>query len=288
MDQDRWQLIKACVAGALERASSARDAWLRDACGSDRELLAEAQSLIRAADLTGGFLSLSYGEDSIVPARDSVPDIANQCVRTIGHYELREWLGAGGMGEVFRARDLALGREAALTLLPRRFAPELRLRLMREAEASARVQHPAIATFYETGEEGGEAFIAMEYVRGRTLRRRLAEGPLPFPECLAIVRCVLEALEHAHAAGILHRDIKPENVMVTSSRAAKLLDFGLAKHLLAGPQPDEAPTGSGAITLATETRLAGTIGYMAQSSSSEIPSMRAPTSSRSGQCYTRC
>src|SRR5215471_18032690 len=128
--------------------------------------------------------------------------------QTIAHYRIEERLGAGGMGEVFRARDIALGRSAALKLLPKDFDPALRARLVREAEASARLQHPAIATFFEAGESGSDVFIAMELVQGRTLRERLLEeGLLGFESALAITSCLLEALGHAHAAGVLHRDI---------------------------------------------------------------------------------
>jgi len=267
MDDQRWQAVKACVGQALEQAPTLRATWLHAACAGDPDLLCQAETLLKAAAFTGDLLSVSStpasSDTSAAPGTDA--GTRRRLLGTIGHYQLKDWLGAGGMGEVFLARDLALGRDVALKLLPQRFTPELRFRLMREAEACAKVQHPAIATFYETGEANGEAFIAMEYVHGDTLRRRLAGGPLPVSECVAIARCLLEALEHAHAAGILHRDIKPENVMVTGPRSAKLLDFGLAKHLLAAAPaiPDAAPTGIGAITLTTDTGLAGTIGYMA-------------------------
>jgi serine/threonine protein kinase/Tfp pilus assembly protein PilF len=156
---------------------------------------------------------------------------------TISHYRIERHLGSGGMGQVYLAQDLALGRPAALKLLPEGFAPALRARLLREAWASARLQHPGIATFYEAGEHAGEAFIAMEYVSGQTLRERLRCGPLPVNQAVALAAGLLEALGHAHAAGILHRDIKPENIMLTGEGAAKLLDFGLAKALQ--PEPGE-------------------------------------------------
>jgi serine/threonine protein kinase/Tfp pilus assembly protein PilF len=177
--------------------------------------------------------------------------------RRLAHYQIEERLGAGGMGEVFRARDLALGREAALKVLPRRVRPALRQRLLREAEAAARLQHPCIATFFGAGEEDGEAFIAMEFVRGETLRARLKRGPLPLDESLALAGCLLGALGHAHAAGILHRDIKPDNVMVTGPRLAKLLDFGLAYRLAAARPEDVAEP-----ALTAEGAVIGTVGYM--------------------------
>ncbi|MEP6767196.1 MAG: protein kinase [Acidobacteriota bacterium] len=179
--------------------------------------------------------------------------------RTISHYRLTTRLGAGGMGEVYLADDLALGRRAAMKILPEGFSPQLRARLFREAEASARLQHPGIATFYEAGESDGVAFFAMEYVEGDTLRSKLASGSLPFSEAFAMAAGILEALTHAHAVGILHRDIKPENVMLTPDGSSRLLDFGLAKDFRGeGAEPEEK----------TETELTeagamvGTIGYM--------------------------
>jgi eukaryotic-like serine/threonine-protein kinase len=173
---------------------------------------------------------------SITGARDlgsdDEPNRGDLIGRTISHYRVVERLGAGGMGVVYRAYDLALGRAAALKVLPAGFTSSLQARLLREAWASARVQHPGIVTFYEAGEVGGVEFIAMEYVPGRTLRERLHEGPLPIHQALALVTSVLEALAHAHAARILHRDIKPANIMITGDGSAKLLDFGLAKSLL--------------------------------------------------------
>lgn len=175
---------------------------------------------------------------------------------TVSHYRLEEQLGAGGMGVVFRARDLALGRLAAMKVLPRSFSPWLRGALLREAEACARLQHPAIATHFESGEDGPTAFIAMELVQGVALLDRLATGALPVDDAVAIAHGMLEALVHAHAAGILHCDIKPANVMLTGPRSVKLLDFGLARHLL--------NLSADALTreVTTPHTIAGTMGYM--------------------------
>ena len=171
-------------------------------------------------------------------------------------HRVQALLGAGGMGVVYSARDMALGRMAALEVLPNVFTPDLRERLLLEADASSRLQHPAIATYYESGEVGGTAFIAMELVAGATLRHRLSHGPaIEVDDALAWTACVLEALSHAHAVGILHRDIKPENIMLTGRQSAKLLDFGLAKHLLL----ENAAT---AATAHTAGAVAGTLGHM--------------------------
>ena len=156
---------------------------------------------------------------------------------------------------VYRARDLALGRLAALKVLPHGFTATQRQRLIQEAEASSHLQHPGIATFFESGESHGTTFIAMELVEGETLRQRLSRGPATVSEAVAWATSVLEALSHAHAAGILHRDLKPENIMITAPQSAKLLDFGLAKHLLI----EDTQT---AITADTAGVIAGTIGYM--------------------------
>jgi len=176
-------------------------------------------------------------------------------VRRIAHYEIEERLGQGGMGEVFRARDLALGRTVAIKVLPASFSDDLKSRLLQEAEAARRLQHPGIATFFEAGEDHGTAFIAMEHVSGNTLRARLREGALPRAEALAVASGLLEALGHAHHAGIVHRDIKPENIMLAQDGAAKLLDFGLAVTSLLDDATRTKLTATGAIV--------GTPGYMA-------------------------
>ena len=186
--------------------------------------------------------------------------------RTVSHYRVEKRLGAGGMGEVYLARDMALGRAAALKLLPQDLDASLKPRLLREGEASARLQHPAIATFYEAGESEGVAFIAMEYVSGQTLRDRLMDGPLPVREAVSMAAWLLEALGHAHAAGILHRDIKPENVMLTSDSSAKLLDFGIAK-VFALADPEEA-TGT---ALTGTGEVLGTVGYMSPEQLKGLP-----------------
>lgn len=179
--------------------------------------------------------------------------------RRLSHYLVERRIGGGGMGDVYLARDLALGRSAALKILRSDLAGDLTARLRREAHAFARLQHPWIATFYEADEADGVSFLAMEYVPGETLRERLRQGPLQPDRALAIASCLLEALAHAHAAGILHRDLKPENVVAVGSDAAKLLDFGIAVRW--------GPEFAGPLAAATETdwgdATAGTAGYSA-------------------------
>ena len=167
------------------------------------------------------------------------------------------------MGEVFLARDLALGRAAAVKVLSSALTAEARARLFREAAACARLQHPAIATFYESGDSDGVAFLAMEYVAGETLRDRLRRGPLPFPLALSIAGALLEALGHAHEAGVLHRDIKPENVMVTGDNLGKLLDFGIARvHETSDADTDPETEAATEVALTEPGAVIGTLGYM--------------------------
>ncbi|HEY1340705.1 MAG TPA: protein kinase [Bryobacteraceae bacterium] len=148
-----------------------------------------------------------------------------------GHYRILEKIGAGGMGEVYRALDTRLGREVAIKVLPEAFArnPERIARLRREAQMLAALNHPNIAALYDLMEGEGGCFLVLELALGKTLAERLAAGPPPFAEALAICRQIADALEAAHDKGIIHRDLKPANVKVTSEGRVKLLDFGLAK-----------------------------------------------------------
>jgi eukaryotic-like serine/threonine-protein kinase len=180
----------------------------------------------------------------------------------LGAYEVLSPLGAGGMGEVYRARDTRLGREVALKVLPEALARD-RERLSRfeqEARAASALNHPNIVTIHEIGREGETAFIAMELVDGKTLRELELAGAMPVRKILNVTSQVAEGLAKAHAAGIVHRDLKPENVMVSKDGFVKVLDFGLAK--LVEPQSGEV---SAMPTLAPQTTagtVLGTVGYM--------------------------
>ena len=148
----------------------------------------------------------------------------------LGPYEIVAPLGAGGMGEVYRARDTRLGREVAIKVLPQHLSanPEMRARFEREAKTVSSLNHPHICTLHDVGREGDTDYLVMELIEGETLAARLARGPLPVAEVLRIGAQIADALDRAHRAGVIHRDLKPGNVMLTKS-GAKLMDFGLAR-----------------------------------------------------------
>ncbi|MCA1582675.1 MAG: protein kinase [Acidobacteria bacterium] len=180
----------------------------------------------------------------------------------LGPYEIRGRLGAGGMGDVYRARDSRLGRDVALKILPEAFAsdPDRVRRFEKEARAASSLNHPNIVTVYEVGAAGSLSYIAMEVVEGITLREILAAGPLS-PKRLLDLSCQISTgLAQAHGAGIVHRDLKPENIMVSKEGFAKILDFGLAKRK---PLDRGASVSDATMSAMTETGfVAGTVGYM--------------------------
>ena len=181
----------------------------------------------------------------------------------LGSYRILSLLGAGGMGEVYRAHDAKLGRDVALKVLPRELAdePERRTRLLREARAAASLNHPNICTIYEVGEADGHVYIAMEVVEGQPLSRRLAARPLPSEEVLRYGLQLTDALAHAHDRGVVHRDLKSANVMATPEGRIKVLDFGLATRV-SGEALAEVTTRS-RTSLTQPGAILGTLPYMA-------------------------
>jgi Tol biopolymer transport system component len=181
--------------------------------------------------------------------------------QTIAHYRITGKLGAGGMGEVWRATDTKLGRDVAIKLLTEAFAadPDRMLRFTREAQVLASLNHPNIAAIYGVEERA----LVMELVEGSTLAERIERGPVPLEEALPIARQIVEALEYAHEKGIVHRDLKPANIKITPEGRVKVLDFGLAKALDAGP-PSSDPASSPTLTLSATRAgtLLGTAAYM--------------------------
>ena len=185
---------------------------------------------------------------------------------TLGVYEVLSAIGAGGMGEVYKARDTKLDRDVALKILPDAFVndPERLARFQREAKVLASLNHPNIAAIHGLEESGDSPAVVLEYVEGPTLQDRIAQGPIPLDEALPIARQIAEALEAAHEQGIIHRDLKPANVKVKDDGTVKVLDFGLAKAL--EPEQTEAEAANSPTMTAAATRagiIMGTAAYMA-------------------------
>jgi eukaryotic-like serine/threonine-protein kinase len=258
MEPPSFKRVEEAYHAALARPPGERDAFLQEACGGDEDLLREVRSLLGQAEQVKGFLE--------EPAADAVTRKVTHLRGTrLGPYEISDRIGAGGMGEVYRARDTRLGREVAIKVLPEAAMGDAdqRRRFEREARAAAALNHPNIATIHEIGEHEGTCFIAMELVEGKTLKERLEDGPLSVKELLPLAAQIAAGLAKAHAAGIVHRDLKPGNLMVTGDGLVKILDFGLAKRM------PPASGASGEIT--REGSVLGTVPYMSPEQAAARP-----------------
>ena len=255
MDHERWRRVEELYNAARSLPADARAGFLAGECRGDESLRGEVESLIAQPDHTWAG-----------PDRPGVVSDMEIVGRRIGHYDVQRLLGAGGMGRVYRARDTRLGRDVALKLLPPEWTsdPDRLARLDREARLLASLNHTNIATIHGVEDGDGIRALVLEYIEGDTLADRIARGPVPLGEALAIIRQVKEALDAAHERGIVHRDLKPANIKITPDGLVKVLDFGLAtlEPARGGTAPDhsEAPTVTARGT--REGIIAGTAAYM--------------------------
>jgi len=259
---ERRRRIEDLCDAALARDVRERAAFVAAACGHDDALRREVESLLAHAQTAERFLEVPIGGVAAHVLADH--HRASLAGRQIGSHQILSLLGAGGMGDVYLARDTKLGRDVAIKVVANAFLadPERLARFEREALVLATLNHPHIGAIYGLEEAGGVRGLVLELVEGATLAERLASGPLPIPEALTIARQIAEALEAAHEKGIIHRDLKPANIKITSDGNVKVLDFGLAKVFAReGSEHDVL-----AMPLAAdETRegvIAGTAAYM--------------------------
>ena len=271
MKPDRWQQIERICEAALEQEPSGRAAFLEEACAGDETLRREVEDLLAQETKAEGFLEAPALEvEARAMARDQAdPRLGQQ----VGSYEIVSLLGAGGMGEVYLARDATLGRKVALKFLPDFLQQEdtARKRFVREAKLAAALDHPFICKVYEIGEENERAFISLEYVRGHTLREKLAKGPLALREAWKIAAEIAEALAVAHQRGIVHRDLKPANLMFTPDGHVKVMDFGLAKQLIHDEGQEQSLTGM--------TKTGTTVGTLPYMSPEQVRGQKVDTRS---------
>jgi serine/threonine protein kinase/Tfp pilus assembly protein PilF len=225
---DHWTTVKRIHQSALDVAPSKRAAFVDELCGGDEALRREVHSLLTYATDAESFLEQPAVD--IATSSSSERHETTLVGRTVSHYQVLSMLGAGGMGEVYLARDSRLDRTVALKILPGALAadPERMQRFAREAKAASALNHPNVATIYDVGESDGISFIVMEHVEGETLLPRISRRMTP-PEVVDIAVQAADALDLAHAKGITHRDIKPANLMLTHRGVVKVLDFGVAK-----------------------------------------------------------
>jgi len=259
MTSERWQQIELLYHAALERAPGERTAFLEGACAGDGELRGEIESLLASHDQAASFIEAP-------PADVAAGMLAEQqshllVGRTLGRYRIQSRIGAGGMGEVYRARDVRLDRDVAVKILSEQLArdPEALRRFEREAKAVAALSHPNITAIYDFGTEDGVSYAVMELLEGETLRQRLKHAPINWPKAVDIAAALAEGLAAAHAKGIIHRDLKPENIFLTAQGQIKILDFGIARV------KKTIATNANTLTSTEMTlpgRVMGTIGYL--------------------------
>lgn len=250
MDEHRWRAICTVFDDVVALQAAARTAYLIQLDVSDPAMCAAVKTLLaydRLAETRVGDLT------DLAPSQPLAPDPLALVGRTIAHFRVREMLAAGGMGVVYRAEDLQIGRDVALKLPLREFQgdPKARARFVREGRAVGRLSHPNICQIYEVGESSdGLLFIVMPLYVGETLRERLDRvGWLSIAETLDVTRSIAQGLSAAHASGILHRDLKPANVMLVADGTVRILDFGLAR--------------SRDVTHSVTSTRMGTVAYMA-------------------------
>ncbi|MFN0110563.1 MAG: protein kinase domain-containing protein [Blastocatellia bacterium] len=278
MTAERWQQIDQLLDAALELPTAERAAFLDQACSNNSELRRKVESLLRSEEEAKSFIEAPAAAFAaeMLSEKDYSTQIGSsqpyssqprisQFGRQIQRYRILSLLGAGGMGEVWLAEDIRLGRKLALKFLHEKFASDIdRIRRFeQEGKVISALNHPNILTIYEIGHTENTLFIVIEYIEGQTLRQRMKAGRMTLTQAIDVARQVASALTAAHAAGIIHRDIKPENIMLRPDGLVKVLDFGLAKLT---ERPGDGETG----------RWGGDNAFSPSPSVSQSPSLTQP------------
>jgi Tol biopolymer transport system component len=261
-DPERRQRIEELCDAALDRDPRERTAFVAAACGDDEALRREVEALLSHAGRAEGFLATPLGGMAALILADEHGALVG---RQIGSHRILSLLGAGGMGEVYRARDTRLNRDVAIKVVPDRFLsiPGRLGRFELEARVLATLNHPHIGAIYGLEEADGVRGLVLELVEGATLAERVASSPLSIQEALDVARQIVDALEAAHEKGIIHRDLKPANVKITPEGTVKVLDFGLAKVFAIDESiNDVSQTPTIATDRTREGEVAGTTAYM--------------------------
>jgi eukaryotic-like serine/threonine-protein kinase len=273
---DAWRRVDQVLQAALLRPPDERDTFLRHACAGDPALENEVRSLLAADEQAGSFLddpaihaaarALAGDQRAVEAPRTDLLETARMALSPgcrLGPYEISAQIGAGGMGEVYRAIDTNLARPVAIKVLPEAVAADRDrlVRFDREARTLAALNHPNIAAIYGLERSGGTVALVMELVEGLTLADRIAQGAIPVSEALPIARQIAEALEAAHERGIVHRDLKPANIKLRPDGTVKVLDFGLAKQTSTLGLDDVTRSLNQSVT--DVGRVVGTPAYMA-------------------------
>src|SRR5262249_25863057 len=258
MDSERWRKIEEFYHRALERPSEERGAFVQQACRGDIDLQREVESLLERADKVDSFLETSVLNSTPRPLKPGA---------ALGPYEVLGLLGAGGMGKVYKARDVRLGRTVAIKILNERFT-----RLEREARAASALNHPNIVTLHDIAKHDGVDYLVMEYVPGESLDKLISRKGLPISDAITYTTQIASALSAVHAVNVTHRDLKPANVIVTPQGQVKILDFGLAKVIELTPGSEgETPTQDSVLTHAGTGTVVGTGSYMSPEQASARP-----------------